>query len=627
MKSYSNRWVLVLTAVASSWLAPALLTAQNAQPTASNPAAKTPPPAKVTPLNKVASKVTAADQSAVSGNAAAPEKSTTENSTAENKTAEKSPPDTGTSEKPAAPEQPATPRPLPRETPKKITVQELSAWIDSRFEAEYNKAGTPPAELVDDAAFLRRASLDLQGRIPTVAQFRDFLTDESPYKRQVFVDRLLVNDQAPERYARRTSEHLARVWRRMMIPASSPNPAVGMQLEPWLALKFAENEPYDLIARKLLQPAADGMQARPLGIGQAANVPVTDAAATSAFQVAVGNSPENLTGAYVRVFLGIRLHCAQCHDHPMADWKRDDFWGVAALLSGNRAPSILSVFSNVPTIKPTADDKVFTAKLLGEKDPIKLIPSGKSPRDVFADWMVSPQNPYFAATTVNRVWQYLCGRGLAGSVDNLDLVSPPERKILDELAVLFVDSGYDVRWLVAGICKSKVYQQAVRAESEASDGDQHFVHRPLKTLLPEQVFDSLEQALGLPVARADNGPRFNGDRDRFVARMNESAPEVPSDFKGGVPQALMLMNGKLTADATSLETSRTLRAVVEAPFLRNEEKIETLYLAALTRPPRQEEMAFLVKHVDSKGSEEDRKQAYAEILWGILNSPEFLLNP
>jgi hypothetical protein len=209
-------------------------------------------------------------------------------------------------------------------------------------------------------------------------------------------------------------------------------------------------------------------------------------------------------------------------------------------------------------------------------------------------------------------------------VDDLDQVSPAERKILDELAKLFVESGYDVRWLITGICKSKVYQQEVVKGSPAEE--EGFVHRPLKTLLPEQVFDSLEQALSLPIAKVDNGPRFNGERQQFVARMNESAPDSPADFKGGIPQALMLMNGKLTADATSLENSRTLRAVVEAPFLASEEKLTTLYLAALSREPRQEEIDYLLKHVASKQSEEDRKEAFAEIFWGILNSPEFVLS-
>jgi len=148
----------------------------------------------------------------------------------------------------------------------------------------------------------------------------------------------------------------------------------------------------------------------------------------------------------------------------------------------------------------------------------------------------------------------------------------------------------------------------------------------LKSLLPEQVFDSLEQALGLPVAKADNGPRFNGERAQFVARMNESAAETPIDYKGGIPQALMLMNGKLTADATNLESSRTLRAVVEAPFLSAEDKIETLFLAALTRRPTEEEREFLLDHVRQPPGEQERKQAYAQILWGLINSPEFVLS-
>ncbi len=144
------------------------------------------------------------------------------------------------------------------------------------------------------------------------------------------------------------------------------------------------------------------------------------------------------------------------------------------------------------------------------------------------------------------------------------------------------------------------------------------MHRPLKTLLPEQVFDSLEQALSLPVAKVDNGPRFNGEREQFVARMNEAAAESPADYKGGIPQALMLMNGKLTADATSLETSRTLRAVVEAPFLRQRRpKLETLYLAPLTRKPqRGGSRGSCSSTWTSKTDGRRRKQAYRRDLVG-----------
>jgi len=509
-------------------------------------------------------------------------------------------------------------QPQPSASVKKMTTQELADWIDEKFAKQYAVAGVEPGGVVDDATFLRRIYLDLQGRIPTVAQVRDFLADEGSFKRQNYIDRLLNEDARPDRFAQRSSEHLARVWRRMMIPASAPGAMMGPQLDPWLAKQFAANTPYDEFARKLLLVNLQ----QPMLLGAVPQPQPTEAdpdAAAGIFQAAIGPMPENLAGGYVRVFLGIRLNCAQCHDHPFTDWKQKDFWGIAALLSGDNAKQ--DAPRPAPSITPQDGNNVtYQAKLLWVNDPLKEIPADRTPREVLADWLCSPDNPNFAATAVNRTWQYLCGRGLAGSVDELDKVTKQERKVLDELADLFVESDYDFRWLVTGICKSKTYQQSIAAAPSDSDG---FVHRPLKTLLPEQVFDSLEQALALPVAKVDAGPRFNGERDQFVSRMNEAAPESPADYKGGIPQALMLMNGKLTADATSLETSRTLRAVVEAPFLATEAKLEALYLATLSRKPNENEMNYLLNHVNQQ---KEPKQAYAEIMWGLLNSPEFVLS-
>jgi hypothetical protein len=508
----------------------------------------------------------------------------------------------------------------------KLTTQDLADWIDRRFEDEYKRAGVTPAEPVDDSTFLRRAFLDLQGRIPTVAQTREFMDDSGSFKRQDYVDRLLNDDRQQHRYAQRSANHLARVWRRMMVPANAPGAAMATQLEPWLAKQFSANTPYDQFAKKLLTVMPPAQPQGP-GLGAVAATPAPAGPADPdadafLFQQAVGGSPENLASAYVRVFLGVRINCAQCHDHPLADWKRSDFWGVAALLAG--PPTKTKEATPAPTIKPQDDEITYTAKLLWSKDPLKEIPAEKSSRELLAEWMISPQNPNFAATAVNRVWQYLCGRGLAGAVDELDRVTPEERRMLDDLAKLFVESGYDVRWLVSGIAKSHVYQQSVVAESTAEEAG--FVHRPLKTLLPEQVFDSLEQALSLPIAKIDNGPRFNGEREQFVARMNEAFVDVPADYKGGIPQALMLMNGKLTANATSLDNSRTLRAVVEAPFFSNEQKLEALYLASLTRKPQPDELVFLLEHIKTKKTAAEQKAAYAEIMWGLLNSPEFVLS-
>jgi hypothetical protein len=500
-----------------------------------------------------------------------------------------------------------------------MTSQELAEWIDVRFAQQYKLLGVEPGELVDDATFLRRLFLDLQGRIPTVAQLRDFLADQDTLKRQNYVERLVNAAERPDRFAERTAENLSRVWRRMMVPSSAPGAAMAVQMEPWLAKQFAENTPYDRFARKLLlvsfQRPMPGVVRQPTG-------PPDPDALAAVFQQAVGPMPENLASAYVRVFLGVRLNCAQCHDHPFTDWKRKDFWGIAALFSDDSSQP--SDARPAPTIVADSTQSLsYTAKLLWSEEPLKEIPAGKSSRELLADWMTSPDNPNFAATAVNRAWQYFCGRGLAGSVDDLDRTADGERVVLDELAKLFVQSGYDLRWLVKGICQSRSYQQA---SQPAIDDEEAFTHRPLKSLLPEQVFDSLEQALGLPVAKADNGPRYNGERAQFVARLNESAPETPVDYKGGIPQALMLMNGKLTAEATNLESSRTLRAVIEAPFLTTEEKVETLYLATLTRRPNDNERRYLLDHIQKQPGEQERKQAYAQILWGLVNSPEFVLS-
>ena len=135
------------------------------------------------------------------------------------------------------------------------------------------------------------------------------------------------------------------------------------------------------------------------------------------------------------------------------------------------------------------------------------------------------------------------------------------------------------------------------------------------------MFDSLEQALSLPIAKADNGPRWSGERDQFVARMNEAAPESPVDYKGGIPQALMLMNGKITADATSLDSSRTLRAVVEAPFLPPQEKIETLYLAAVTRKPSPEELKYLLDHVQGPEGRRAAEAGLCPDFVGVAEQP------
>lgn len=480
------------------------------------------------------------------------------------------------------------------------SASELAAWLDALVAKLWEENELEPAPVVDDATYLRRVYLDLLGTIPSVAETRDFLSDYDPDRRRKLVERLLDD--------RRYAEQLARTWRRAMVPGDSPGAAMAPQLDPWLREQFRENVPYDELARRVLTASGEIAGGRPV-----------------VFYAAVGNRPENLASEFSRVFLGVRIGCAQCHDHPFARWTQEDFWSMAAFFAGtntSRENIQAVVDSNRSTIRPPNSEREYSAKFLwGEAT---ATDDERSPRAVLADWMTSPENENFSATAVNRVWRHLFGRALVAPVDELDLAAPEERAlVLDELAQKFSEQQFDLRWLIEGLCQSELYQ---RASEGSSDDARLFTHRPLKTLTPEQVFDALEQALALPISRGDGSPRYNGQAAQFIARLNESYSDSPEEYRAGIPQVLLLMNGRLVDRGTSLEHSRTLRAVTEAPFLNESEKIETLYLAVLTRRPRRSELPILLGHVEQQANEVERQHAYAEIFWALLNSPEFVLN-
>jgi len=478
----------------------------------------------------------------------------------------------------------------------------LANWVDEKSQAQWDQEGVAAPLIVDDSTFLRRLFLDLTGTIPSVATAREFLDSTDPYKRDIAIEVLL---REP-----RSAEHLARVWRRMLVPTGTPTEAMGQMIEPWLKDQFARNAPYDEFARNLL------------------TVKSTDATdptkpyATSAimFYQAAGGNAEGAADSATRFFLGVRLGCAKCHDHPFAKWKQEDFWGMAAFFAGVQNGTVDD--SPRTTIRPSDSDVEYTAKLLWE-DETKI--DGASPRAVFADWVVSEHNPNFAATAVNRVWQHLCGRSLAGTVDDLDQANAEDRAILlDGLAKEFAESKFDLRHLISAICRSQAYQCSTVSPDQLGGKLEVADVRPLKTLSPEQVFDAMEQALMLPVGKTDNAARFNGQRATIVSRMNEAFSDSPEDFSAGIPQALMMMNGTLISDATNLQTSRTLRAVVDAPFMKDEERLDTLFLATLTRKPSEREREVLLASVKADGA--DRGTVFADIMWALLNSPEFVLS-
>ncbi len=474
----------------------------------------------------------------------------------------------------------------------KDSPAELAAWIDARLEAGWRDKSLPTREVVSDEVFLRRAYLELAGTVPSVAEAREFLDSTSASKREHLI-RALLNDK-------RFAEHTARLWARTLAPAGSTRGP----LEAWLRAEVRKNTPFDQIARSILTATGDAAATGPAG-----------------FYFAVGNTPERIAEAVGRGLLGVRLGCAQCHNHPFAAWTQDDFWGLAAFFAGTGTAPGKVTEGGAPKITPAEGTKEYVAKFL--EGPAPNFAAGRPPRAVLADWLATPENRYFAANIVNRVWQDLCGTGLVSSIDDLDTLTAEERKeILDALGAKFAASGFDLRWLVEGICLSKAYQRA-SAASVAPGSAQ----RPVRTLSPDQVFAALDQSLGLKKGRGF-APQFTPEGQTLKARLEEGRGATPTDFKGGIPQALLLMNGSVVTQATTLEDSMTLRAVVDAPFLNDSEKLDTLFLAAYSRLPRAAERERLLKVVRAKPDDRDaQRQAFANIFWALLNSPEFVLCP
>jgi hypothetical protein len=515
----------------------------------------------------------------------------------------------------------------------------LAARIDRHLAAGWAKAGVTPAPVADDAEFVRRVYLDLAGRVPSVAEARQFLDDRRPDKRARLVEKLL----GGPRYV----THFVNVWRSLLLPEATSSFQTRFLVpgfEAWLRKQLARNAPYDAMVRDLLT-APVGQQSMQNIYGQGGQGEPTPIA----FYLAKEVKPENLAAATSRVFLGFKLECAQCHNHPFADWKRDQFWGYAAFFAGlqaQRQGDFAQPGREIPDrreVKIPGTDKVVQASF----------PDGKAPawkakantRQTLAEWMTARDNPYFARAAANRLWAYFLGTGLIDPVDEMfgseHSASHPE--LLDELARELAAHDFDLKFLIRAITASKAYQltSAGKGEVEA----QHFARMPLRGLSPEQLYDSVatatgyrENSPGLPPGVVVKFGNNGSARDEFLTRFANQS-EKATEVQTSILQALSLMNGRLVASATDLKNSETLAGVLDSPFMDTRARVEALYLAALSRKPKPKELDRLVRFVEAGGAAADEaapetdagkearyNSALADVFWALLNSGEFFLN-
>ena len=472
--------------------------------------------------------------------------------------------------------------------------------------------GMLPSGVAGDSKFIRRAYLRVIGRLPKPVEVRAFLADGSSDKRSRLVDKLL---QRPE-----YGDFWANKWADLL----RPNPyRVGIKavwtLDAYLRKSFRKNVPYDQFARELVTAKGSTWK-------NGATVIHRDRPLT----VEIGSSVSQL-------FLGVRLECAKCHHHPFEVWSQDDFFGFAAFFArvghnGGLSPPISGGEELIFT-KPSGSLRhgrtganVLPQVLLG--DPLTIGPD-KDPREVLADWMTSPGNPFFAKVMANRAWAEIMGRGLVEPVDDIRATNPStNEELLEYLAEDFRSHDYDVKHLIATIMKSHVFELSSTPVSRNVGDQRNFArayrHRMRAEVLLDAVNDVLETeetfAAMPPGSRATQLWTYRSSSlflDTFGRPDPNQDPPCERSSESTTPQILHLMNSPALNKKLASDSGRVAR--LAAGDMANAEIIDEAYLLMFSRRPTVEESKKAAASLPSK----DRRLSVEDFFWALLNTPEF----
>ncbi len=471
-----------------------------------------------------------------------------------------------------------------------------------------------PSPAASDATFHRRAFLRAIGRLPSPAETRAFLSDTSPTKRQILIDRLL---ERPE---------YADFWANKWADLLRPNPyRVGMKavrtLDAWLRDAFRQNLPYDQFVRELL--TAQGSTWK-----NGATVIFRDRPET----IEIGSSVSQL-------FLGVRLECAKCHHHPFEVWSQDDFYGFASFFSrvghhGGLSPPISG-----------GEELIFTARsgeLAHGRTGVPVAPktlTGQSlslgpedePREVLVHWMTDPENPFFAKVMANRVWSELMGTGLVDPVDDIRATNPASNeRLLSYLADDFRQHGYDIKHLIRTIMKSHVFGlSSVPTDRNLLDL-KNYSRYYRQRLRAEVLLDAVNDVLAVEEEFAAMPPGSRATQlwthrasstflDTFGRPDPNQDPPCERTSDSTTPQILHLMNSPDLNQKLASETGRA--ATLAKSELTNEQIVDEIYLLTLNRFPTTDERTKALAILPAR---EQRRQAVEDLFWALLNTPEFL---
>jgi hypothetical protein len=513
-------------------------------------------------------------------------------------------------------------------SPARAEEKQLRQLIEANIRAAWQREKTNPAGRSDDASFLRRIYLDLAGTIPSYDEARKFLADPDPDKRAKLIDRLLGDP--------RFAAHQADVWDLVLFGRNPPSPDATRNrdsFKKWLTTRFAKNEPYDRWVKELLLADQEGAEL---------------------FLVQFRNQPEDATVAVTRIFLGMQLQCARCHDHPFESWTQRDFYGMAGFFvrlvvqDGSGPPNKkryriaekstgeVLFTGSVKEQKPGKKGEPIRPKFLGGAELIEpAIPKGfkepafkanqDPPRPLFsrkeklAAWATAADNPYLARAVANRIWAQFLGRGLVHPIDDLSGRNAPSHPdLLQELTRRLIATKFDLKGLIRELVNSEVYQLASTGTS-AEALPKWFERARVRPLSAEELVASLQSAAGFP----EDGFKKAGQTTEYFRIYFGEPSDGQGNFQASLAEHLFLNNSdhlRLLARPRNGNLADTL-LTSKAPW---EEKVDQLFLSVLSRRPSPAERQRFVKHLS--GETRTAPTRVEEAIWVLLSCSEFRFN-
>lgn len=482
--------------------------------------------------------------------------------------------------------------------------------IDQLVFGKLRQLQIQPSELCSDSDFLRRATLDLTGRLPSLEETQQFNADTSPGKRAALVDRLLLTDDHARFWSMKWSD-LLRVNSKRLTKSGVH------KFRRWLFDVVKNDVPLNQFAHELLTATGSTQQNAAAAYWKASRDEI-DATETTA-----------------QLFLGIRIQCAKCHNHPFEKWTQDDYYGTAAAFNrvgrketGLPDDELIFVKAGGEVTQPRTG-RTMKVRLLLEGD--VDVPEGQDRRVVFADWLTNNSNPFFARSVANRIWGHVVGKGIVDPVDDFRDSNPPSNpELLSYLADELLKSGFSSRHLIRTIMNSRVYQLSSQRNKYNADDEVYFSHATTRMLTAEQLLDAIcavtgqpEEFAGMPGGTKAVDLVDPPEGHKFLQVFGQPQRELPCECErstdSNLSQALQLINGPTVHNKLRADAGTVHRWIAEGKT--DAEIVNLLYMSALSRPALPQEQETALAHIKAS---EDRTRAMEDVAWAVLNSKEFL---